>query len=64
MKMNGRSIDCIYSLVILSDINVNVIINLQSYLERCPQIQLSVSGVNKTEKHTQKTQDISRKSLI
>ena len=64
MKMNGRSIDCIYSLVILSDINVNVIINLQSYLERCPQIQLSVSVVNKTEKNTQKTQDISRKSLI
>lgn len=62
--MNGRSIDCIYSLVILSDINVNVIINLQSYLERCPQIQLSVSVVNKTEKNTQKTQDISRKSLI
>ena len=58
MKMNGRSIDCIYSLVILSDINVNVIINLQSYLERCPQIQLSVSVVNKTEKNTQKTHKI------
>ena len=58
MKMNGRSIDCIYSLVILSDINVNVIINLQSYLERCPQIQLSVSVVNKTEKKTHKKHKI------